>query len=631
MDKDLGNSLQMIRLELIEKESSRQVPPSSGHDGFVHTIGIYPLVVHMWNESQVRLWHGRCKNDISYLDATGTLIADHGGKRVLYYALVIRHPVEGEPPLPVAEMVTSDQSAGNIRTFIERFRRDESRLYNGHMSGPRQINTDYSRAILLAVLKEFNNETMVNFLARAFRIVNKRGLETDFTLTIPHVGCSHFMHIVHKKIKQLARVERTIREEKKDDYEDLVKDIWYRFNMYSMSLLVNARTLYEFDTILEDVVIFLTSQKQTEMLQAAYRRVSGRINNMDKVRVKQVTTEFPKEDADAESPNKLEDSLSESLFSNPFTKYFEKKLKGIKERVQEDSRLAGENKNANRSYCPHFLEFIEKHIAEMPLWSGVLLGNLERYQTNSSQNETQENTPLFLAFSSENSKSEGYIESAMRNLKQEDFPGRKRLRADVFVHENYDRIRRRERNYADRLHTYLLPQKNSSATSEEKSFHKAEEKWGKKDPETPKLNPKIGRYQQSPTIPLSQNPDLKKAKSKVKSQKDKATKGQLFNTSLDDQISKNNSNKNRGVKRKLNVMFSIPSKQIKTGELLTEAHEKDKNEDNQQQQQQKQQKKQQQQQQPQRDVNLEKLANDRNNCVNNIEGNRKGLNNEKEP
>ena len=31
-------------------------------------------------------------------------------------------------------------------------------------------------------------------------------------------------------------------------------------------------------------------------------------------------------------------------------------------------------------------------------------------------------------------------------------------------------------------------------------------------------------------------------------------------------------------------MFSILSKQIKTGKLLTEAHEKDKNEDNQQQQ-----------------------------------------------
>ena len=99
-----------------------------------------------------------------------------------------------EPPLPVAEMVTSDQSAGNIRTFIERFRRDESRLYNGHMSGPRQINADYSRAILLAVLKEFNNETMVNFLARAFRIVNRRGLETDFKLTIPHRRCFNLLN-----------------------------------------------------------------------------------------------------------------------------------------------------------------------------------------------------------------------------------------------------------------------------------------------------------------------------------------------------------------------------------------------------------------------------------------------------
>ena len=40
MDKGLGNLLQIIRLELIDKKSSRQVPPSLGHDGFVHTIGM---------------------------------------------------------------------------------------------------------------------------------------------------------------------------------------------------------------------------------------------------------------------------------------------------------------------------------------------------------------------------------------------------------------------------------------------------------------------------------------------------------------------------------------------------------------------------------------------------------------
>ena len=59
--------------------------------------------------------------------------------------------------------------------------------------------------------------------------------------------------------------------------------------MYSMSLLVNARTLYEFETILEDVAICLSIQKQTDMLQSAHQRVCGRIKNMDKVGVKNYT------------------------------------------------------------------------------------------------------------------------------------------------------------------------------------------------------------------------------------------------------------------------------------------------------------------------------------------------------
>jgi hypothetical protein len=231
--------------------------------------------------------------------------------------------------------------------------------------------------------------------------MNRRELKTDLMLTIPHVGCSHFMHIVHRKIKQLSRVERTILNEKNDHSEDLVKDVWYRSNMYSMSLLVNARTLYEFDTVLEDVAICLSSETQTDMLQAAYRRVDGRIKNMDKVGVNKLITDFPKEKVDANSLEELEDSFAgKSSFCNPFVKYFEKKLQDIEERVEQDSMLADDHEKTNRSYCPPFLEFIIKYIAEMPLWSGVLLGKLERYQTKSSQNKIHEDETLFLSFSS---------------------------------------------------------------------------------------------------------------------------------------------------------------------------------------------------------------------------------------
>ena len=199
MDKDMFKSLEKVRLNLVQKESSRELPPASTQ-GFVHMICQFPLIVHMWIEDQVRLWHERCANDVSYLDATGTIIANHNGKRVLYYALVVRHPCEGSPAVPVAEMITSDHRACNIRTFLDSFRQAESKIFGGRVTSPRQLNADYSRAILLAVLREFNNESLCDFFQRAFRILNKNGLESDFSLTVPHVGCSHFMHIVHRKV-----------------------------------------------------------------------------------------------------------------------------------------------------------------------------------------------------------------------------------------------------------------------------------------------------------------------------------------------------------------------------------------------------------------------------------------------
>ena len=42
------------------------------------------------------------------------------------------------------------------------------------------------------------------------------------------------------------------------------------------------------------------------------------------------------------------------------------------------------------------------------------------------------------------------------------------------------------------------------------SYHTSQETWGKKEPPgTPKTNAKIGQFQQSPSIPLSETPDIK--------------------------------------------------------------------------------------------------------------------------
>ena len=523
MDKNVFKSLQKIRLHLTEKESSRDFPPNS-IEGFVHMICQFPLTVHMWTEDQVRLWHERCGDDISYIDATGTIIANHNGKRVLYYALVVRHPCKGNPSVPVAEMITTDQRACNIRTFLDNFRQDESKTFSGRITSPRQLNCDYSRAILLAVLREFNNENLSNFFERAFRILNMNGLQKDFTLTIPHIGCSHFMHIVHRKIKAIGRAQRHFKNDENPPNE-LTRDVWYRFNMYCMSLLVNARTLQEFLEILEDITICLLSKKQTKMLLLAYNRVNNRVNNMNNVQRVDLC------DFETDS-NNIEQEKNETaklkLNVHPFNAFFKTQLSVIEQRVADDD-IKNEAKD-NRSYCPTFMHFIKSYLPEMALWSGVLLGSLERYKENSKQKQQSSITSQpFLSFSSANSKTEGYIEGAMRNLKQEDFPGRKHLRPDDFVLENYRRIRRRIIDFSDRLHTSKKPRmkrpytkkkkeadplspvhSDESSEKKDQNYHNVEETWGKKEPETPKENPRLGQFQQSPKIPLSQEPDLKK-------------------------------------------------------------------------------------------------------------------------
>ena len=300
-------------------------------------------------------------------------------------------------------MITNDHSSGNIQSFIKQFRRDESRIYDGRLTLPRQVNIDYSRAILLAALTTKGLET---FFQGAYRILRQKGTKSDFELTIPHVGCSHFMHIVHRKIKELSRKERSNRKDESKKTE-LIDDIWYRFNMYCMSLLVNAQTLHELDTILEDVVVCLSSKKQTKNLTTAYCRLTGRIHNMENdCNINLADFQKEMKDVKIESDECIADHWGKSC--NPFVEYFEKKVAAVETNVSKDMVQSSIAQNNNRSYCPQFLIFVKKWIPEMPLWSGILLGRLECYQTGSSEDEKRKSLAAnrFLSFSSANAKSE---------------------------------------------------------------------------------------------------------------------------------------------------------------------------------------------------------------------------------
>ena len=215
-----GNHLQsllLLREQLRNEDNSSHVVK-----GYIQHISIVPFTVIAFNEASVRLYHDLCADSVVHCDATGTIVANvtppvgsslanEEEKRLLYYCLVVPHPRKGEPPLAVAEMVSAEHSALAISTFIARFRRAESLIYNYKQIIPRTVVIDRSLVLLIAFLKEYNNETVKDFINRAFKLVTKqedtKGMLCQAKVN-PHACTSHVM----KDAKQLCSRYVTKRE-----------------------------------------------------------------------------------------------------------------------------------------------------------------------------------------------------------------------------------------------------------------------------------------------------------------------------------------------------------------------------------------------------------------------------------
>ena len=111
-----------------------------------------------------------------FCDATGTIVSvpsiDGAKTTVYYYAIVIKHPVEGKGPIPVAELITSDHTVLSLCYFMETFRRAEGLIFGfSSITYPLQFIIDRSMVLLLSILHVYHSGSLQDYLERTFRIV----------------------------------------------------------------------------------------------------------------------------------------------------------------------------------------------------------------------------------------------------------------------------------------------------------------------------------------------------------------------------------------------------------------------------------------------------------------------------
>jgi len=100
-------------------------------------VTMHPKGVALFNENLIRIFHERAKQDLVYVDATGSVVL--GDKRCYAYEIVVRHPKVGKPPLAVASYFTTSHKIPSISYFINSFCHAESLLYRQRQQSSTEV------------------------------------------------------------------------------------------------------------------------------------------------------------------------------------------------------------------------------------------------------------------------------------------------------------------------------------------------------------------------------------------------------------------------------------------------------------------------------------------------------------
>ena len=93
-------------------------------NGYVQMLCHTPLMIHLYSEEQILLLKYLEKWCLTlHFDATGSVIRklDKFQKNILYYTLSVKHPEARVSPIPLAEMISSEQTNVEISNFLNRW------------------------------------------------------------------------------------------------------------------------------------------------------------------------------------------------------------------------------------------------------------------------------------------------------------------------------------------------------------------------------------------------------------------------------------------------------------------------------------------------------------------------------
>ncbi|XP_026118826.1 uncharacterized protein LOC113098063 [Carassius auratus] len=230
-----SNELLSLQMLINEKKGS--------DNEVLQRVMMHPKGIMMWSKKTLSVFYKRCKEDIVYLDATGSIIQKGSSTSPPYYVyeLVVRNPSKGASPLPVATYLTCDHTTASVTYFLQAFQTDMIKLYGKKaVKRPIMIICDGSLVLLNSISFTFCKLSLEDLLQKYFEVITGQYQAEHFDLPILHRCLSHIM----KNAKDLCKKHMQRH---------------YKLGMHTFGLLACSTNLKQMDEVLLSATVVFCS------------------------------------------------------------------------------------------------------------------------------------------------------------------------------------------------------------------------------------------------------------------------------------------------------------------------------------------------------------------------------------
>ncbi len=385
---------------------------SQGVTGVVQYFACNPFEVHMYTEKQLQLYRDQLRvgNVVLYLDATGSLISKLPGqdKKVFYYALVMKNPVQEKCAIPLAELISNDQKASEIRHFL-------ARVFHAAAAGrplytviPKQIETDFSWAMIQSALSAINSEDCKSYLKRAWKFV--QGDSTWKGYTVLHLCAAHVIKDVAKHAVRVC-ADKGVRQ----------------FFLYCFGLLQTAADLDVARKTFRHMchVFCLPSQSSTYKKSLTFLKEAVQGQNKSEV-------DSAAQDDAQDCTTGIDDTEVLRFATIKESSDWRQAFMHIYNDVQDDKPSGDISQEDNTYFNSALMKvLLDNFMHIFPLWSGVLLGNLQRYSKKEEQDDLKNTSPRLRS-------TNALVENWFGVVKKDFLPSKRfRMRPGAFIQKSH--------------------------------------------------------------------------------------------------------------------------------------------------------------------------------------------------